>query len=433
MVPLPEHHESRRALPPVRCLEGLLSEGVRTNHCQARSLGAAQGPERRGRLLGEAERDINAGFMNEHYFDWNSTAPLTDEVWEAMAGARRQLWGNPASVHGAGRRARSEIEATREALATVLGFHPRDVLFTGGGTEANNLALHGAQALVLGKLEHPSVLQVARHLEQLGKPVVWLPTPASGWVSPREVEEGLAQIPEAVRRHSVVTVSAANHETGVLQPVDAIAQVVHGVQARLHVDAVQLFGKAPHGVLDAADSVAVTAHKLGGPKGIGALLYRGVPPRPLLLGGAQERGLRPGTQDAIAAVGFRVAVQRAMARLPARSGLGALRDGLERSLARVAESNVGNVPRLGHVASLSFAGFPGPELAAALDLEGVRVSSGSACSAGTEEPSPVIAAMLGPQRAHSTLRISMGETTTAAAVDSLIATLFRVLGNSSSE
>jgi cysteine desulfurase len=216
--------------------------------------------------------------MQEHYFDWNSTTPLADEVWEAMLEARRDLWGNPASVHGAGRRARGEVENAREYVAATLGFHARDVVFTCGGTEANNLALHDAPALVVSRLEHPSVLAPAERLERSGKPVVWLPTPESGWISAQAVAEGLEQ-------------------------------VAHAVQARLHVDAVQLVGKGPHDCLDAADSVALTAHKFRGPKGIGALLYRGKAPHPLLVGGAQERGLRPGTQDAALAVGFRLALR----------------------------------------------------------------------------------------------------------------------------
>ncbi len=366
--------------------------------------------------------------MQEHYFDWNSTTPLADEVWEAMLEARRDLWGNPASVHGAGRRARGEVENAREYVAATLGFHARDVVFTCGGTEANNLALHDAPALVVSRLEHPSVLAPAERLERSGKPVVWLPTPESGWISPQAVAEGLERLPEPLRRGAVVALMAANHETGVLQPLEAVAQVAHAVQARLHVDAVQLVGKGPHDCLDAADSVALTAHKFRGPKGIGALLYRGKAPHPLLVGGAQERGLRPGTQDAALAVGFRVALRRAVERPELRAHLPALRDELERRLADVAVPNVTDVPRLGHVSSLTFEGTPGPELAAALDLAGYRVSSGSACSAGTEEPSPVIAAMLGKRRAASTLRISLGEDSDAEAVSGLIDALYRALG-----
>lgn len=371
--------------------------------------------------------------MQEHYFDWNSTTPLADEVWEAMQGAHRDAWGNPASVHGAGRRARAEIESAREYLAATLGFHPRDVVFTGGGTEANNLALHDAPALVVSHLEHPSVLAVASRLERQGRPVVWLPAPESGRVSPDSIAAGLEQVPVQLRRGAVVALMAANHETGVLQPLEAVAQVVHGVQARLHVDAVQLLGKAPHDCLDAADSVTVTAHKLRGPKGIGALLYRGGAPTPFMVGGAQERGLRPGTQDAALAVGFRVALARCLGRPELREHLPALRDELERRLAEVAIPNVAGVDRLGHVSSLRFEGTPGPELAAALDLAGFRVSSGSACSAGTEEPSPVIAAMLGRARAASTLRISLGEDTDHAALIALIGAIFRALGHDYSE
>lgn len=366
--------------------------------------------------------------MAEIYLDWNSTTPLADEVWQAMQERRLELWGNPASVHGVGRRSRAELETLREALASALGFQAREVVFTGSGTEANNLALHTAEALVVSHLDHPSIVRMAERLEHQGRSVTWLPTPNSGLIEPADVRQALEDLPQAVRRGAVVTVTAANHETGVLQPVEAIGQVVHTFQARLHVDAVQLLGKGELSVLDAADSVSVTAHKIRGPKGIGALLSRGLAPTPLLVGGAQERGLRPGTQDAWLALGFRVALTRALALRSSRGALAVLRDRLERELAPLASPNVTAVSRLDHVANLAFASVPGPELAAALDLEGIRVSSGSACAAGTLEPSPVIAAMWGAERARTSLRFSLGELTTEADIETTVAAIHRVLG-----
>lgn len=339
---------------------------------------------------------------------------------------RLDLWGNPASVHGAGRRSRAELESLREALASALGFQPREVVFTCGGTEANNLALHAASALVASQFEHPSVVRVAERLEQQGRKVVWVATPRSGVVEPKSVERALEQVPTELLRTTVVTVTAANHETGVLQPVEEIAAVVHARQARLHVDAVQLLGKASLSSLDSADSVTVTAHKIRGPKGIGALLTRGSPPVPLLVGGAQERGLRPGTQDGWLALGFRLALERIGA--SSHADLQGLRDRLEDGLRAVATPNVSAVPRLGHVANLAFRDVPGPELAAALDLEGIWVSSGSACAAGTLEPSPVIAAMWGKERARTSLRFSLGETTSASDIERTISTIHRLLG-----
>jgi cysteine desulfurase len=194
------------------------------------------------------------------------------------------------------------------------------------------------------------------------------------------------------------------------------------------VDAVQALGKLDAVHWSAADSVAVAAHKIRGPKGIGALAWRpGLAPKPVLLGGAQERGLRPGTQDSIAAHGFAAALERLGKLRAAHVRLGALRDSIEGALAARASVNGAGAPRLSHVTNLSVAGWRGDELVAALDLAGVRVSSGSACSAGSAEPSPVIEAMVGREQAIASIRVSLGEDTTRELVDQAISSLFRVL------
>lgn len=352
---------------------------------------------------------------DELYLDWNSTAPLAPEVIAAMARAQVQLWGNPSSVHGTGRRARAALEGARESLAAALDFNSRDVLFCGSGTEANNLALSGSEALVTSRIEHPSVVKVAERLEQQGRPVIWLPVPADGALRASDVEQALAALPRALA--ATVAVMGANHETGVLQPIEEISKVTRAFGARLHVDAVQLLGKAPLTGLALATSVSVTAHKLRGPKGIAALLFQGPPPSPVLVGGAQERGLRPGTQDASAALGFQVALERSLANLEQRCvHLEQLRDKLELACSKWGDVN-GKGRRLPHVTNLSFHHFPGPELVAALDLHGIRVSSGSACSAGTSEPSEVILAMHGRERASRAVRFSLGEDTTPAGIE----------------
>jgi cysteine desulfurase len=368
----------------------------------------------------------------ESYLDWNSTTPPLPTVSQALADAAQQLWGNPASVHGAGRRARAELEATRELLAASLGFEARDVLFTSGGTEANNLALNQASALVLSRLEHPSVTRVAERLQAGGTPVKWLPVTTGGQVLPSAVERALDELGGSSA--PTVAVMAVNHETGVLQPLEAIGQVVRARAARLHVDAVQLLGKGELSMLEQADSVAVAAHKIRGPKGIGAILFRGAAPQPLLLGGAQERGLRPGTQDALAALGFRLALQHCLQhRAEWHAHVGALRDALEAGLHGLGGlRSFGQVnglceARLPHVTNVSFARFPGPELVAALDLRGVRVSSGSACSAGTSEPSPVVQAMLGLERARTAVRFSLGETSNEHDVERVLLGIREIL------
>ncbi|MGC4091451.1 MAG: aminotransferase class V-fold PLP-dependent enzyme [Polyangiaceae bacterium] len=216
------------------------------------------------------------------------------------------------------------------------------------------------------RLEHPSVVRVAEAIQAAGRPVAWLDVPRSGRLSAEAVRGACGAMP----RGAWVAVQAANHETGVLQPVAEIAEVVHEAGLFLHVDAVQAFGKV-QGFWGAADSVALAAHKIRGPKGIGALGFRGAAPKPLLLGGAQERGLRAGTVDAVAAAGFRAALEQAVDGPVRWAALAPLRDALEASLAAVAERN-GAEPRLPHVSNLSFAGFQGDELVAALDLLGVR-------------------------------------------------------------
>lgn len=359
------------------------------------------------------------------YLDWNATTPPLAAVVEIMAETARRAWGNPASVHASGRAARDVVETAREEVALLVGASARDVIFTSGGTEANNLALHRAPALVTSQLEHPSVTRVAESLEADGRPVRWLPVPSTGRLSPEAVAEALVGLPSG----AVVAVAAANHETGVIQPIDAIAEVVKRAAARLHVDAVQAVGKLPSDILAGADTVSLAAHKLRGPKGIGALVHRPErAPKPLLLGGSQERGRRPGTVDPAAAAGFRVAAAWARASIGEHGRLTALRDRIEAELAPLgAVPNGGDAERLGHVANLSFVGRAGDELVAALDLLGVAVSSGSACSAGTTEPSKIITAMLGSTRARGAVRISLGDATTGPEVELALAAFVRVL------
>jgi cysteine desulfurase len=227
---------------------------------------------------------------------------------------------------------------------------------------------------------------------------------------------------------------AANHETGVLQPLEEVALAAHALGATLHVDAVQALGKLPPSTWRFADSLALAAHKIRGPKGIGALAFRGQnAPRPVLVGGSQERGLRPGTVDPVAAAGFLAALQRADDAPERYAGLSVLRDELEQAFSAFASVNGAGAPRLPHVSNLSFNGVSGDELVAALDLLGVCVSSGSACSAGTTEPSTVITSMLGRERARAAVRVSLGESTTEAQIHAAKAAFRRALGLVSSD
>jgi len=363
--------------------------------------------------------------VNAVYLDWNATTPPLAAVVDVMAETARSAWGNPASVHGSGRAARDVVETAREEIALLVGANARDVIFTSGGTEANNLALHRAPALVTSQLEHPSVTRVAEALEAEGRPVRWLPVPPSGCLAPEAVAEALVGLPAG----TLVALAAANHETGVIQPLEAIAEVAARAGARLHVDAVQAVGKLPLAVLAGADTLSLAAHKIRGPKGIGALVHRPErAPKPLLLGGSQERGRRPGTVDPVAAAGFRVAAAWARSHLAERGRLTELRDRLEAELSRKgALVNGAEAARLSHVANLSFPGRAGDELVAALDLLGVAVSSGSACSAGTTEASKIITAMLGVERARAAVRISLGDATTGHDVELALRAFERVL------
>jgi cysteine desulfurase len=351
-------------------------------------------------------------------------------VLEAMREAEIDAWANPASVHTPGRRARAWVERARDAVARLVGFDARDVVLTSGGTEANNLALahrfaDGGGALVVSGIEHPSVARAADALAAAGVRVIRVEPLATGLI---EVSAILAAV-QANADVRLVALQAVNHETGMVQPIAEVAAGLHGRGVRLHVDAVQAVGRLDPASWAGADLVSVAAHKIRGPKGIGALAVRaGVALRPVLVGGAQERGLRPGTQDAVAAAGFAVAAARAVAGPARYAALAALRDRLEVGLAGLAEVERNGVGRRApHVTNLSFTGWKGDELTAALDLEGVFASSGAACSAGTAEPSAVIRAMLGDARAASAVRFSLGEDTTASDVEAALVRAKRVL------
>ncbi len=371
------------------------------------------------------------------YLDWNATTPPLRAVLHAMMAAGTDAWANPSSVHGHGRLARARVEDARAAVAELAGVDIRDVIFTAGGTEANNLALRspfvGAGApvgtLVTSRLEHPSVTRVAEALEREGRAKVrWLDVTRGGVVDLEDLDRALREGP--VGHVKLVAVQAVNHETGVVQPTHEIAAMAHAKGARVHVDAVQAFGRS-RDVAPEADTRSIAAHKLRGPKGVGALvLKQGARIEPVLLGGAQERGLRPGTVDPVAAAGFAVAAVHARTSPTRYAAVAPRRDRLADALVALGGELNGagaHVLRAPHVVSVSWAGWVGAEMAAAIDLEGVSISSGSACSAGTIEPSPVIEAMLGTPRASSSVRISLGEETTDADVDACIAAFERVL------
>lgn len=359
------------------------------------------------------------------YWDWNATTPPHSDVLAAMQHAFEHAWANASSPHQAGRSARAALEDARERVAATLRVDARDVLFASSGTEANNLALRAAPALVASRIDHPSIVRVAEALAAEGRPVAWIAVPESGRLDPRAVLEALASLPEGCRGAAVVALTAANHETGVVQPVPEVAELLRGSRARLHVDAAQALGKLPFERFAGADSYTIVAHKIRGPQGIAALAWHGATPLPVLLGGSQERGLRPGTQSAPLAAGFASALQRLDPQRYAR--VAQLRDLLERELSPYAVLNGAGVERLPHVCNASFQGWTGERLVAALDVRGVCVSTGSACRVGTSEPSAAVSAMVGTERARAALRISLGEDASEADVKSGISVFLSML------
>ena len=375
------------------------------------------------------------------YFDWNSTTPPLRESVEAMLAAYSDAWGNPSSVHAEGRTARALLEDARAAVAELVGARPADVILTSGGTEASNIALRSPfvndeqGAVLLAPIEHASILAVATRLGELGVEVRTARVTPGGAIDLDDVARHLER--GGVR---LVTLQAVNGETGVVQPVTEVARLAHAHGAVVHVDAIQAIGRVPAptgGWLGHADTLSIASHKIRGPKGIGALATRpGHPLKPVLRGGAQERGLRPGTQDAALASGFAVAARAAKGSLPAYQAIAPLRDRLERALVALRGGGLASIngegARAPHVVHASFRGWPSAELVAALDIEGLACSGGPACHAGIAEPSTTLVAMWREHpaehwRLEGPVRFSLAPWTTSAHVDRAIAIVESVI------
>lgn len=361
------------------------------------------------------------------YWDWNATTPPHPQVVEAFREACAEAWANASSPHQAGRATSRMVERVRAQLAEHLDRSPRDVLFCGSGTEANNLALQGATAIVTSRVEHPSIVRCAERAAELGTPVAWVEPSASGLWTTAALTTALASLPRSTLERAVVAVGAANHETGVLQPLSDVVDVARSAGLRVHVDAAQAFGKVAVSQYSAGDSHAVVAHKIRGLQGVAALVFRpSNQPRPMVFGGGQERGLRPGTVAGPLIAAFGAAIERVDPGLYASQAVQG-RDWIEESLSAFGQVNGAAAPRLPHVTNVSVRGWTGERLVAALDIRGVYVSSGSACSAGTTEPSAAVAAMVGQARARSAIRISLGPSPSAEEVTQGLAVLFQVL------
>lgn len=318
--------------------------------------------------------------------------------------------GNPSSVHGQGRAARRLLEDAREAVASLAGAPPANVVFTGGGTEANNLALRGfpGRRIIVSALEHDSALAAA------GEGALRIPATADGVADLAALEDVL----KGDGAPALVSLMLVNNETGVIQPVRQAAELARAHGALLHCDAAQAAGRLPLDVAElGCDLLTLSAHKLGGPAGIGALVWAGgAAPRPLLVGGGQERSVRAGTQNLIGAAGFAAAAATAADDLARVGDLARLRDLIESELtARVSGLEIAGAraPRVAAVSCLVAAGLASEKMVMRLDLAGFAVSAGSACSSGKVKPSHVLAAMgLPPELAGSALRVSLGWGTT---------------------
>lgn len=346
------------------------------------------------------------------YLDYNAGAPMRPEALAAVLEASA-LVGNPSSVHRFGRLARRALEDAREQVAAMVGARPERVLFTSGGTEANNLAVLSAARprFIASALEHDSVLRVRR--------AELLPVGSDGVVDLAALESCLAND----RRPALVALMLANNETGVIQPVAEAARIAHAHGALLLCDAVQAAGRIP---IDSAslgaDFLSLSAHKLGGPKGVGALvLGSDLPIAPAMLGGGQERGRRAGTENLAGIAGFGAVAAMAPASLADQPRLAALRDRLEADLSRLAREAViagRGAPRLANTSTIALPGIPAERQVIQLDLAGVAVSAGAACSSGKVRASQVLAAMgFEPAVAGSAIRVSLGWQSTAADVE----------------
>ncbi len=358
------------------------------------------------------------------YLDWNATAPLRSEAREAMAAAW-DLGGNPSSVHAEGRASRRLVEDARAFVAGAVGADARNVVFTSGGTEANSLALTPGlrrnsglpiNRLVVSAIEHVSVLTGGRFAREA---IDMVHVGRSGVVEVDHLRDILADGPPAL-----VSVMAANNETGALQPVAEIADIVHGAGGLLHVDAVQALGKIPFDIREVkADLISISAHKIGGPKGVGALVLAdglsGL--EAAIRGGGQERGRRAGTENVPGIVGFGAAVQAAMgSRDGDMANVEKLHKRLETGLRQTRGAFVfaENALRLPNTTLFTAPGLKAETAVIGFDLEGIAVSSGSACSSGKVQPSHVLEAMgFGPEPAKGAVRLSLGWSTTEADID----------------
>ena len=350
------------------------------------------------------------------YLDYNATTPVAPEVLEAMLPYFRGSFGNASSIHSAGQRGRAAVDDARESVAALLGAKPSEIVFTCGGTEADNLALFGIVArggqprrhMITTAIEHHAVLNSAQALEKQGVDVTYVSAGHDGIVDPDDIREAIR--PETV----LISVMLANNEIGTIQPIEEVGRIAAEEDVYLHCDAVQGAGKLPLDVNRlGVDLLSISAHKIYGPKGAGALYVRtGTELEPIFHGGHHERDRRPGTENVPGIVGLGKAAELAIKHLATDAArLAALRDKFESALLLIPGVHVNGDAhhRVPNTCNLSFEAAGGEALVIALDLQGIACSTGAACSSGAVEPSHVLTAIgLSPDQARSSLRFSLG-------------------------
>lgn len=369
--------------------------------------------------------------MSRIYLDNNATTPIHPEVLRVLEDTLRTVFGNASSIHKEGQTARRVIEEARESVARLVGATARDLVFTSGGTESNNAAIFGALApggrhhIVTTAIEHPSILEAVAELERRGHSVTRIAPRRSGEVAAEEVVDAITQ------ETRLVAVMLVNNETGVIQPAAQVGEACRERDIHFHCDAVQAAGKIEVDVAALhCDTLSLAAHKMHGPKGIGALyVRRGATLAAHLVGGAQERRRRAGTENVPLAAAFGAAA--AIAHDPSwRAPVAELRDRLEKEMASSFPIAVNGAPasRVPNTSNITFQGVDGEGLVIALDLHGIAVSTGSACSSGRVEPSGVLLAMgLTPEEAKSTVRFSLSRFTTPEEVDTTVRVLREIV------
>jgi cysteine desulfurase len=372
--------------------------------------------------------------MQRVYLDNNATSPVLPEVLEAMRPYFSEHFGNASSIHHHGQETRAAVERARESVAKVLGSRAAEIVFTSGGTEADNLAIFGlakpGDHIITSTIEHHAVLHSCRCLEEMGCEVTYVPVDGAGLLSPDDVRQALRP------KTKLITVMMANNETGVLQPVDEIGRVAAEADVYFHTDAVQATAKVPIDVNRiGCDLLSISGHKMHAPQGVGALYVRkGTLLRPLFYGGRHERGRRAGTENVPAVVALGRASE--LAKQGLENGtvqeIAALRDHLEKEILQAVDAagvNGEGAPRIPNTTNIFFDYIEGEAMVIALDLKGLAVSTGAACSSGAIEPSHVLTAMgLSPDRARASLRFSLGKQNAPEDVDFALSLIPEAVG-----